>query len=128
MKKFKLPLILGTLAGIGYILVDFIMAANAYDGMLLQFTGEYSSALDYYFKVVLSAQNQLVSFLVMFVGGFVLGMIINLFLGKFRKAKQATDVDTMLKADELKKYKQLLDDGTISQEEFDAKKKQLLGQ
>lgn len=128
MKKFKLPLILGTLAGIGYILVDFIMAANAYDGMLLQFTGEYSSALDYYFKVVLSAQNQLVSFLVMFVGGFVLGMIINLFLGKSRKAKQATDVDTMLKADELKKYKQLLDDGTISQEEFDAKKKQLLGQ
>lgn len=30
-------------------------------------------------------------------------------------------------ADELKKYKELLDDGVISQEEFDAKKKQLLG-
>lgn len=30
-------------------------------------------------------------------------------------------------ADELKKYKDLLDDGVISQEEFDAKKKQLLG-
>ena len=29
-------------------------------------------------------------------------------------------------ADELKKYKQLLDDGTITQEEFEAKKKQLL--
>lgn len=30
-------------------------------------------------------------------------------------------------ADELRKYKQLLDDGIINQEEFDAKKKQLLG-
>ena len=32
-----------------------------------------------------------------------------------------------LPADELKKYKELLDTGVISQEEFDAKKKQLLG-
>ncbi len=30
-------------------------------------------------------------------------------------------------ADELKKYKELLDMGVITQEEFDAKKKQLLG-
>ena len=30
-------------------------------------------------------------------------------------------------ADELKKFKELLDMGVISQEEFDAKKKQLLG-
>ena len=30
-------------------------------------------------------------------------------------------------ADELKKYKELLDSGIITQEEFDAKKKQLLG-
>jgi len=30
-------------------------------------------------------------------------------------------------ADELKKYKELLDSGIISQEEFDEKKKQLLG-
>lgn len=124
MKKFKLPLIFGALAGIGYLLVDFIMAANVYDGMFLH--GEYSSAFDYYCKIF-SVQNQLLTFLVMFVGGFVLGMIINLFLGKSRKAKQATDVDTMLKADELKKYKQMLDDGTITQEEFEAKKKQLLG-
>ena len=29
--------------------------------------------------------------------------------------------------DELRKYKQLLDDGIITQAEFDAKKKQLLG-
>ena len=33
---------------------------------------------------------------------------------------------TTSNADELKKYKELLDEGIISQEEFDAKKKQLL--
>ncbi len=30
-------------------------------------------------------------------------------------------------ADEIKKYKELLDIGAITQEEYDAKKKQLLG-
>ena len=34
---------------------------------------------------------------------------------------------TVSSADELRKFKGLLDDGIISQEEFDAKKKQLLG-
>lgn len=37
------------------------------------------------------------------------------------------EVNEVSKADELKKYKDLLDDGIITQEEFDAKKKQLLG-
>ena len=36
-------------------------------------------------------------------------------------------VNNIASADELKKYKELLDSGVISQEEFDAKKKQLLG-
>jgi len=35
--------------------------------------------------------------------------------------------DTTSAADELKKFKDLLDNGIITQEEFDAKKKQLLG-
>lgn len=39
----------------------------------------------------------------------------------------ATNTPTQSNADELRKYKELLDDGVISQEEFDAKKKQLLG-
>ena len=34
---------------------------------------------------------------------------------------------TLSNADELKKFKELLDMGIITQEEFDAKKKQLLG-
>ena len=36
-------------------------------------------------------------------------------------------VQKISEADELSKYKELLDNGVISQEEFDAKKKQLLG-
>jgi len=51
-----------------------------------------------------------------------------------RQQRAATAPTTTIKqeipqsnADELKKYKDLLDQGVISQEEFDAKKKQLLG-
>lgn len=40
---------------------------------------------------------------------------------------QQTNTITQSNADELKKFKELLDDGVITQEEFDAKKKQLLG-
>ena len=40
---------------------------------------------------------------------------------------QATVINSASSADELKKYKDLLDSGIITQEEFDAKKKQLLG-
>ena len=41
--------------------------------------------------------------------------------------KSATQTAAISSADELKKFKDLLDSGIISQEEFDAKKKQLLG-
>ena len=40
---------------------------------------------------------------------------------------QISDTITKVDADELKKYKDLLDSGVITQEEFDAKKKQVLG-
>lgn len=43
------------------------------------------------------------------------------------KAPVATQSTTVSAADELKKFKELLDMGVITQEEFDAKKKQLLG-
>jgi len=44
-----------------------------------------------------------------------------------QKAQQAAPAAAADTAGELKKYKELLDAGVISQEEFDAKKKQLLG-
>ncbi len=43
------------------------------------------------------------------------------------KSPQAVSVQQVSAADELKKFKELLDMGIITQEEFDAKKKQLLG-
>lgn len=43
------------------------------------------------------------------------------------KAPQGTVIQQASAADELKKFKELLDMGIITQEEFDAKKKQILG-
>lgn len=44
-----------------------------------------------------------------------------------RKETESSGGTALSAADELKKFKDLLDSGIISQEEFDAKKKQLLG-
>lgn len=56
--------------------------------------------------------------------------ISNLLIERQTKQAEAKTINQEFNrsgADELKKYKGLLDDGIISQEEFDAKKKQLLG-
>ena len=51
----------------------------------------------------------------------------NLIVGKSIAGKKETaKLQKSSGADELKKYKDLLDSGVITQEEFDAKKKQLL--
>ena len=47
--------------------------------------------------------------------------------GKTTKQVATNDLGSGSNADELKKYKDLIDSGVITQEEFDAKKKQLLG-
>ena len=44
---------------------------------------------------------------------------------EFKKIQEA-NTNSLSSADELKKFKELLDMGVITQEEFDAKKKQLL--
>ena len=44
-----------------------------------------------------------------------------------QSAKNVPHSNTVSDADEIKKYKELLDSGIITQEEFDAKKRQLLG-
>ena len=43
------------------------------------------------------------------------------------KSNTPTNIQALSPAEELKKFKELLDAGVITQEEFDAKKKQLLG-
>lgn len=51
--------------------------------------------------------------------------IKNIVEQKIKDSSESTQV--ISSADEIAKFKKLLDDGTITQEEFDAKKKQLLG-
>lgn len=51
--------------------------------------------------------------------------IENLILNKTNS--QTATVSTISVADEIKKYKELLDMGAITQDEFECKKKQLLG-
>ena len=46
---------------------------------------------------------------------------------KNHEDEDVQDAGAVSAADEIKKFKELLDSGVISQEEFDAKKKQLLG-
>ena len=46
---------------------------------------------------------------------------------KGREKKGSTPVQVASSADELKKFKELLDEGIITQQDFDQKKKQLLG-
>ncbi|MBO4954279.1 MAG: SHOCT domain-containing protein, partial [Clostridia bacterium] len=57
--------------------------------------------------------------------------IVSLFQVMCEQNKTANTALTPLQetssADEIKKYKELLDTGVITQEEFDSKKKQLLG-
>ena len=57
--------------------------------------------------------------------------VVNYINQKLKECKAAKNGGTVIQqasaADEIKKYKELLDMGIISQEEFDAKKKQLLG-
>ena len=59
----------------------------------------------------------------------VFNAISGLLLERQQKAsgKGAVEATAVSNAEELKKYKELLDGGVITQEEFDAKKKQLLG-
>lgn len=53
--------------------------------------------------------------------------IVNQYQSEKASQSNATVIQQASAADELKKFKELLDMGVITQEEFDAKKKQLLG-
>ena len=53
--------------------------------------------------------------------------IKSLIIDKKKSEQVKTNSADISNADELKKYKELLDSGVISQEEFDAKKRQILG-
>ena len=57
----------------------------------------------------------------------ILGLIAYLIVRNLKLKKGSYNADGISSADELVKYKKLLDDGVITQEEFNAKKKQIFG-
>lgn len=59
---------------------------------------------------------------------FIVAIIHVQFIEDYNAPKQNTISVSSGTADELEKFKKLLDTGVISQEEYDQKKKQLLGQ
>ena len=54
-------------------------------------------------------------------------IMINDAKGEETKSEKSETISNITAADEIRKFKELLDEGVITQDEFDAKKKQLLG-
>ncbi len=80
-------------------------------------------------RVAVSTPSGRISFLALKNADDIYNVISELMMKRQQaEKKDATASDsTETAVDELKKFKELLDNGVISQEEFDAKKKQLLG-
>lgn len=70
-------------------------------------------------------KNKGCSYKIGFWCGFLLG-IIGIIIVAVQENKN-TSKNIIADADEIKKYKELLDNGVITQQEFEVKKKQLLG-
>ena len=80
--------------------------------------------------VSVSTASGRIGFLVIKNADAIYKIISNLLIERQQEKVNATVVASAPKtdeADQIKKYKDLLDSGVITQEEFDAKKKQLLG-
>lgn len=81
--------------------------------------------------VSVSTSSGKISFLVIKNADEIYTVMNNLLIERQQEKEKPTATTTISQqsdeADQLKKYKELLDGGVISQEEFDAKKKQLLG-
>ena len=80
--------------------------------------------------VSVSTSSGRISFRVLKNADAIYQVISNLLIDRQQeksKAAPIADAPKSDEADQLKKYKELLDSGVITQEEFDAKKKQLLG-
>ena len=83
-----------------------------------------------YKGVSVSTSSGRISFLVIKNADAIYKIMNNLLIERQQEKVNATVAAAAPKSDEadqLKKYKDLLDSGIITQEEFDAKKKQLLG-
>ena len=88
---------------IPYLFIDFIKGASfKKDSMIYRQLADSAQAVMSMLQIISKSTNE-------------------------EQTQQAVTVNVSSSADEIRKYKTLLDDGIITQEEFDAKKKQLLG-
>jgi len=81
----------------------------------------------YYDDLLLNHTHKILGIACLFVIVILAIIKRSSFVAPVKSRHSTTIIQEASKADELKKYKELLDQGVISQEEFDAKKKQLLG-
>lgn len=90
-----------------------------------------TSTISLFKGVSVSTSSGKISFLAIKNANEVYEIINNLLVNRQKEKNQNIGTTTVVQnsdeADKLKKYKDLLDSGVITQEEFDAKKKQLLG-
>ncbi len=89
-----------------------------------------ATAMGMFNSIAIATASGKISFWLLKNCNEVFSVISNLLIERQSKDKSTTTImqeSYQSNADELIKYKGLLDNGVISQEEFDAKKKQLLG-
>ena len=103
--------------------VQYKEASKLFNGYIqFEYPGSHSSGDDF------NSENSF-AFMRSKVDNETVATVVDFIKKKIREAKNptATVVVAASSADELKKFKELLDAGIITQEEFDAKKKELLG-
>lgn len=89
-----------------------------------------TSTIGLFKGISVSTSSGKISFLAIKNANEIYEIINNLLVDRQKEKSQNTGttiIQNSDEADQLKKYKDLLDSGVITQEEFDAKKKQLLG-
>lgn len=77
-------------------------------------------------RLTVSTSSGRISFLLVKNKDDIYNVVNELIIARQQKKETVQSVEATGTADELKKYKELLDSGVITQEEFEAKKKQLL--
>ena len=78
-------------------------------------------------SIAVATSSGKISFIAMAKRNELYEVLGRLIVERQNKSRNNDDNNATSNADELKKFKDLLDSGVITQEEFDAKKKQLLG-
>ena len=78
-------------------------------------------------SIVVATSSGKISFLLIKNRDEIHKSVSNLIINRQNRSTADSSPTPTINTDELKKYKELLDMGVITQEEFDAKKKQLLG-